>query len=64
MEELRRNGIHVLILLDKIQLNRKHNLKLNEENNRAGGNQNIAVLGYCSIMILMSDLLIEWMSKL
>jgi len=43
---------------------KQHNLKLNEENNRAGGNQKITGLGYCSTVTLMSDLLLEWMSKL
>jgi hypothetical protein len=37
--------------------------KLNEENNRAGGNKNITGLGYCSIVTLMRDLILEWMSK-
>jgi len=31
---------------------------------REGGNQNFKGLGYSSIVILMSDLLLEWMSKL
>ena len=63
MEKLRRNSIHVLILLDKIQLNKKkHNLKLNEENNRGGGNQNFTGLCYSSIVTLMSDQLLEWRS--
>jgi len=43
---------------------KKYNLKLNEENNRVGGNQNVTGLGYCSTVTLMSDPLLEWMSKL